>query len=42
MDSWMASSGHHDNIVNCANTRIGIGVGYGGSYGITWTQLFGR
>jgi uncharacterized protein YkwD len=42
MESWMASPGHHDNIVNCANTRIGIGVGHGGSYGITWTQLFGR
>lgn len=41
MASWMASPGHHDNIVNCANTRIGVGVGYGGSYGITWTQLFG-
>lgn len=41
MASWMASPGHHANIVNCANTRIGVGVGYGGSYGITWTQLFG-
>ena len=41
MASWMASPGHRDNILNCANTRIGVGVGYGGSYGITWTQLFG-
>lgn len=39
--SWMASPGHRANILNCGLTRLGVGVGYGGSYGITWTQLFG-
>ena len=41
MESWMNSPGHRDNILNCSLTRLGVGVGYGGSYGITWTQLFG-
>ena len=41
MASWMASPGHRDNILNCGLTRLGVGVGHGGSYGITWTQLFG-
>ena len=41
MASWMASPGHRANILNCGLTRLGVGVGYGGSYGITWTQLFG-
>ena len=41
MASWMASPGHRANILNCGLTRIGVGVGYGGSYGINWTQLFG-
>jgi uncharacterized protein YkwD len=41
MASWMSSPGHRANILNCAMTRLGVGVGYGGSYGITWTQLFG-
>ncbi len=41
MASWMASPGHRANILNCSLTRLGVGVGHGGSYGITWTQLFG-
>ena len=41
MAAWMASPGHRANILNCSLTRLGVGVGYGGSYGITWTQLFG-
>ena len=41
MAAWMASPGHRANILNCGLTRIGVGVGHGGSYGITWTQLFG-
>lgn len=41
MAGWMASPGHRANILNCSLTRLGVGVGYGGSYGITWTQLFG-
>lgn len=41
MDGWMNSPGHRANILNCSLTRLGVGVGYGGSYGIYWTQLFG-
>jgi uncharacterized protein YkwD len=41
MDSWMSSPGHRANILNCSLSRLGVGVGHGGSYGITWTQLFG-
>jgi uncharacterized protein YkwD len=41
MASWMSSPGHRANILNCSLTRLGVGVGHGGSYGITWTQLFG-
>ena len=41
MESWMNSPGHRANILNCSLTRLGVGVGYGGSYGIYWTQLFG-
>jgi uncharacterized protein YkwD len=41
MEAWMASQGHRENILNCSFTRLGVGVGYGGSYGIYWTQLFG-
>jgi uncharacterized protein YkwD len=38
---WMASPGHRANLLNCGLSRVGTGVGHGGSYGITWTQLFG-
>ncbi|MCU1410676.1 MAG: hypothetical protein JWR04_1383, partial [Rhodoglobus sp.] len=41
MESWMNSAGHRANILNCSLTRLGVGVSYGGSYGIYWTQLFG-
>lgn len=42
MDSWMNSAGHRANILDCGNRAIGVGVGRGGSYGIYWTQTFGR
>ncbi len=42
MDSWMKSQGHRDNILNCNYKNIGVGVAHGGSYGIYWTQDFGR
>lgn len=42
MGSWMNSSGHRANILNCDSTTIGVGIGHGGSYGIYWTQVFGR
>lgn len=42
MKGWMESKGHHDNIVNCDLKALGVGVAKGGSFGIYWTQNFGR
>jgi uncharacterized protein YkwD len=42
MDAWMKSTGHRANILNCSSRAIGVGLGRGGSYGIYWTQDFGR
>lgn len=42
MTGWMNSSGHRANILNCTSRAIGVGIGYGGSYGLYWTQTFGR
>lgn len=42
MSAWMNSSGHRANILACANVAMGVGVARGGSYGIYWTQDFGR
>ena len=39
--SWMNSSGHRANILNCNLTEIGVGYATGGSYGRYWTQNFG-
>ncbi|MBZ0135572.1 MAG: CAP domain-containing protein [Planctomycetes bacterium] len=39
MAGWMASQGHHDNIMNPVFTQIGIGVRLG-SNGDYWTQVF--
>ena len=41
MRSWLASSGHRANILNCAFTAMGVGYAKGGSYGHYWTQDFG-
>ncbi|NYI71749.1 uncharacterized protein YkwD [Naumannella cuiyingiana] len=41
MKSWMNSSGHRANILNCRYRDLGVGVARGGSYGIYWTQNFG-
>jgi uncharacterized protein YkwD len=41
MTGWMNSAGHRANILNCANTALGVGVARGGSYGTYWTQDFG-
>ncbi|MBB5963891.1 CAP domain-containing protein [Planomonospora venezuelensis] len=38
--SWMASSRHRGNILNCALTATGVGVAYGPG-GPWWTQDFG-
>ena len=42
MDGWMNSPGHRANILACSSKAIGVGLGRGGSYGIYWTQDFGR
>ena len=39
MKSWMESSGHRANILNCSLTKLGVGVAEG-SGGPWWTQLF--
>ncbi|SEQ96613.1 CAP domain-containing protein [Lentzea albida] len=41
--SWMNSSGHRANILNCALRDIGVGHSYrqGTTYGHYWTQDFG-
>ncbi|MCF2525910.1 CAP domain-containing protein [Yinghuangia soli] len=38
---WMNSPGHRANILTPELTQIGIGIAYGGSYRIYWTQVFG-
>lgn len=41
MESWMNSEGHRANILDPDLTHIGVGIAYGGDYGIYWTQCFG-
>lgn len=41
MTSWMTSSGHRANILNCGYVDLGVGFATGGSYGYYWTQDFG-
>jgi len=38
---WMDSPGHRANILDGDLTQIGVGHALGGSYGTTWTQVFG-
>lgn len=40
MKGWMNSSGHRDNILNCAFKDIGVGIGTAGKT-LYWTQNFG-
>ncbi|GAA2997042.1 hypothetical protein GCM10020229_06930 [Kitasatospora albolonga] len=40
MSSWMNSSGHRANILNCSFTEMGVGI-HTGSGGPWWTQVFG-
>ncbi len=42
VESWMNSSGHRANILDCDLKATGVGVAFGGDYGIYWTQDFGR
>jgi uncharacterized protein YkwD/stress response protein SCP2 len=39
---WMDSPGHRKNILDPDVTQIGVGRANGGSYGVYWTQVFGR
>lgn len=39
---WLASYGHCKNLMSAGFTDLGVGVATGGSYGIYWTQDFGR
>ncbi len=43
MKSWMNSSGHKANILNCKLTELGVGMwkDADSTYGIYWTQDFG-
>ncbi|WP_434741223.1 CAP domain-containing protein [Micromonospora sp. SH-82] len=40
MDAWMNSTGHRNNILNCAVTELGVGMATNAS-GTYWTQVFG-
>lgn len=40
VESWMNSEGHRANILNASYTELGVGVAYGGEYGIYWVQMF--
>ncbi|MFD5426008.1 sigma-70 family RNA polymerase sigma factor [Streptomyces sp. NPDC127084] len=40
MESWMNSSGHRANILNCSFKELGVGI-HNGSGGPWWTQAFG-
>ncbi|MFI0983082.1 sigma-70 family RNA polymerase sigma factor [Streptomyces sp. NPDC021093] len=40
METWMNSSGHRANILNCSFKEVGIGI-KDASGGIRWTQVFG-
>ncbi|MEU5862528.1 MULTISPECIES: CAP domain-containing protein [unclassified Nonomuraea] len=40
MSSWMNSSGHRANIMNCRYTVIGVGVARNGQGPLHWTQDF--
>ncbi len=39
MNAWMNSYGHRANILNPTYTEMGLGVAYGGEYGIYWTLV---
>jgi uncharacterized protein YkwD len=42
MNSWMNSSGHRANILNCGFKAIGVGVTRGVDGTLVWGQIFGR
>jgi uncharacterized protein YkwD len=42
LQSWMASTGHRDNILSTYYREIGVGYSPGGLFGSSWVQDFGR
>jgi uncharacterized protein YkwD len=42
VDTWLKSPGHCRNIMNPAFGDLGVGQAAGGSFGVYWTQDFGR
>jgi uncharacterized protein YkwD len=38
---WMNSPSHRDNILDPRFTELGVGVRFGGEYGVYWVQEFG-
>lgn len=40
VSEWMNSPGHRENIMNPSFTQLGVGIAFGGGYGIYWVQLF--
>ena len=41
MAMWMGSWAHRNNILSSGYSEIGVGVAYGGYYGVYWVQVFG-
>ena len=39
MGDWMNSAGHRANILNPVYNEMGLGLAYGGEYGIYWTLI---
>lgn len=42
VQAWLESPCHKQNILNPAFTELGVGVRFGGDYGVYWVQEFGR
>lgn len=40
VEGWMNSPGHRANILSSKYKYLGVGIAYGGEYGIYWSQLF--
>jgi len=41
MAAWLGSPGHHDNVVDCGATAIGVGLAQDATGARVWTQDFG-
>jgi uncharacterized protein YkwD len=40
--AWLKSPAHRDNILNCKNKAVGVGVARKADGTLMWTQVFGR